>query len=107
MCNNLELIFLFNTDWYIGTESGSADILPRAEVSFNNSLSAEIEGGLLLLNGIEFANISEIIALQTGEMVPQHFVFEPGRLIFNTLELCNFVHRCVPVNTHPSILISK
>lgn len=99
--------FYIHTVWYIGTDTESTDILPKTEVSFNDSKRAVIEGGILYLNRAAFANISEIIASQTGEIESQHFIFEPGRLIYNTLELCNFVHRCVVVNTHPSILISE
>ena len=93
--------------WYIGTEPELGDILPKTEVSFNDSSRAEIQGGTLYLNGASFANVSEIIAAHYGELASIFFEFEPGRLVYNTLELCNFVHRCVAVETHPSILISE
>ena len=94
----------------------SDDILPKTEVSFNDSRRAEFEGGILYLNGSAFANISDLIALaeSTGEgdtvesdVGEGYFVFEPGRLVYNTLELCNFVHRCVAVETLPMILIRE
>ena len=95
----------------------SDDILPKTEVSFNASRRAEFEGGILYLNGAAFANISDLIARaeSTGERDTaaesdageSYFVFEPGRLVYNTLELCNFVHRCVAVETPPVILIRE
>ena len=95
----------------------SDDILPKTEVSFNASRRAEFEGGILYLNGVAFANISDLIARaeSTGERGTaaesdageSYFVFEPGRLVYNTLELCNFVHRCVAVETPPVILIRE
>ena len=105
------------TVWYIGTDPVSDDILPKTEVSFNASRRAEFEGGILYLNGAAFANISDLIARaeSTGERDTaaesdareSYFVFEPGRLVYNTLELCNFVHRCVAVETPPVILIRE
>jgi hypothetical protein len=100
--------------WYIGTDPVSDDILPKTEVSFNDSRRAEFEDGILYLNRVAFANISDLIARaeSTGERDTEsdgaeksYFVFEPGRLVYNTLELCNFVHRCVAVKTLPMILI--
>lgn len=97
-------------DWYIGTERGMADVLPRTEVSFNASQRAEIDGDLLYLNGVRFATLSEVSREDGGEDGGEGgggFALEPGRVVFNTLELCNFVHRCVEVGTSPSILIRE
>ena len=54
-----------------------------------------------------FATISEILSRVEVTENGVYFVFEPGRLVYNTLELCNFVHRCVAIDTSPSLLISK
>ena len=99
-------IFSFTTTvWYIGTEPEADDVLPRTEVSFNESRTAEIDRGILFLNGGAFANVSELITRSEG--TGAEFVLEPGRLVYNTLQLCNFVHRCVEVQSSPSILIRE
>ena len=77
-------------------------------MSFNNSQSAIVEDGVLYLNGAPFANVSEIIALAEGkeeDPSDNSFFFEPGRQLYNSLEFCNFVHRCSIVETLPSIVI--
>lgn len=99
-----------HTVWRIGSVRREDDILPNTEVSFNNSQSAAVQDGVLLLNGFAFANISETIALAEGKEEDPNdnfFFFEPGRTIFHSLEFCNFVHRCTLVETPPSILIRK
>ena len=86
------------------------DIFPKTEVSFNGSTRAEFEDGILYLNGVAFASISEIIARAEGreeDNEESFFVFEPGKLVYNTLEMCNFVHRCVAVATSPNVLIRE
>ena len=93
--------------WYIGTEAESDDVLPRTEVSFNNSMRAELEAGTLYLNGAAFASFSEIVRQVDGSTEETQFVLEPGRVVYNTLELCNFVHRCVAIQPSPAILIRK
>ena len=96
--------------WYIGSEKQTTDILPRTEVSFNNSRSATVDSGVLYLDGAAFANISEIIALAEGkeeDPADSLFYFEPGRLLYHSVEFCNFVHRCVVTETNPSIVIRK
>lgn len=94
----------FTTVWYIGTSRQADDILPRTEVSFNDSTRAEFDNGIFYLNGRQFANVSEIVhSSQEGS----YFLFEPGRLVYNTLELCNIVHRCVAVETSPKVFIRK
>ena len=101
-------IFSFTTTvWYIGTEPEADDVLPRTEVSFNDSRTAEIDRGILFLNGGAFASVSELITRSEGTGGAAEFVLEPGRLVYNTLQLCNFVHRCVEVQTAPSILIRE
>ena len=99
-----------HTVWYIGSETQATDILPRTEVSFNNSHSATVDSGVLYLDGAAFANISEIIALgdsKEEDPADSLFYFEPGRLLYHSVEFCNFVHRCVVTETNPSIVIRK
>ncbi len=99
--------------WSIGSEEGmvSLDIFPRTLVSFsNNSQSAAISGGVLYLGDQPFANLSEVLALTEGRAVnamDDQFYFEPGRLLYHSLEFCNFVHRCTFVTTSPAILLRK
>lgn len=79
-------------------------------MNFNESQSATIESGVLYLDQSAFANISEIIALADAkeeDPLDNLFFFEPGRLIYHSLEFCNFVHRCAVIRTSPSILIRK
>lgn len=79
-------------------------------MNFNDSESAIIDSGVLYLDVNAFANLSEIIALADGkEEDPSDnlFFFEPGRLLYNSLEFCNFVHRCAIIGTSPNILIRK
>lgn len=98
------------TVWLIGSEPRRDDILPTTKVSFNDSQSATVDAGVLYLDSIAFANLSEIIALDDGkEEDPgdNQYFFEPGRLLYNSLRFCNFVHRCALVGTRPSILIRK
>ena len=105
-----ELPLFIHTVWYIGSEKQTTDILPRTEVSFNNSRSATVDSGVLYLDGAAFANISEIIALAEGkeeDPADSLFYFEPGRLLYHSVEFCNFVHRCVVTETNPSIVIRK
>ena len=105
-----ELPLFIHTVWYIGSEKQTTDILPRTEVSFNNSHSATVDSGVLYLDGTAFANISEIIALAEGkeeDPADSLFYFEPGRLLYHSVEFCNFVHRCVVTETNPSIVIRK
>ena len=86
------------------------DVFPRTQVNFNNSQSATIDSGVLYLDVNAFANLSEIVALADGkeeDPFDNLFFFEPGRLLYNTLEFCNFVHRCAKISTSPSILIRK
>ena len=88
----------------------NTDILPRTEVSFENSHSAAVDGGILYLDDIAFANISEIIAVaeeKREDPADRFFYFEPGRLFYHSLEFCNFVHQCVVTETNPNILIRK
>ena len=99
-----------HTVWYIGSETQATDILPRTEVSFNSSHSATVDSGVLYLDGAAFANISEIIALGDGkeeDPADSLFYFEPGRLLYHSVEFCNFVHRCVVTETNTSIVIRK
>lgn len=86
------------------------DVFPRTLVSFNNSQSAAIAGGVLFLDDQAFASLSEVLALAEGRAVNEmdnQFYFEPGRLFYNSMEFCNFVHLCVFVTTNPSILLRK
>lgn len=79
-------------------------------MNFNDSQSATIDSGVLYLDANAFANVSEIIALADGkeeDLADNLFFFEPGRLLYNSLEFCNFVHRCAIIRTTPSILIRK
>ena len=98
-------------DWSIGSEvSDRVDIFPRTLVSFNNSRSATLSGGVLLLEDQPFATISEVVAISEGKEVDprdDEFYLEPGRLFYQSLEFCNFVHRCTVVNTGPYILIRE
>ena len=69
-----------------------------------------MDGGILYLDNVAFANISEILALAEGrgeDPADSSFYFEPGRLFYHSLEFCNFVHRCVVTETNPNILIRK
>ena len=98
--------------WYIGSDPilYVEDVFPRTQVNFNNSQSATIDSGVLYLDMNAFANLSEIVALADGkeeDPFDNLFFFEPGRLLYNTLEFCNFVHRCAKISTSPSILIRK
>ena len=98
------------TVWRIGSEQFRDDVFPQTRVNFNNSETATIESGVLYLDNNAFANLSEITALADGkEEDPSDnlFFFEPGRLLYNSLEFCNFVHRCAIIGANPSILISK
>ena len=54
--------------------------------------------------------MTEIIALAEGlaeDDVETQFVLEPGRLFYHTVEMCNFVHRCIVVEANPSVLIRE
>ena len=96
--------------WRIGSERLEDDVFPATQVNFNNSETATIESGVLYLDNNAFANLSEIVALADGkEEDPSDnlFFFEPGRLLYNSLEFCNFVHHCAIIGANPSILISK
>ena len=100
------------TVWYISSEPQSAqgDVLPRTQVSFAGSQSAAVDNGVIFLNGAPFANVSESIALAEAkgeDPADNELFFEPGRLLFNSLELCNFVHRCTIVRTSPTVVISE
>ena len=86
------------------------DVFPRTRVNFNDSQSAIIELGVLYLDMNAFANISEIVALADGkeeDFIDNLFFFEPGRLLYNSLEFCNFVHICAVIPATPTILIRK
>ena len=98
---------LFLIVWYIGSSPSLDNVLPKTEVGFNNSRRAAFEGGILYLDGAAFANVSETMGQADGVRERGDFVLEPGRLVYNTLEMCNFVHRCVAVETAPSILIRE
>ena len=90
--------------------SDRVDIFPRTLVSFNNSQSATVSDGVLLLDGQPFATISEVVAIAEGKEVDprdNQFYLEPGRLFYQSLEFCNFVHRCTIVNTGPAMLIRE
>ncbi len=103
-------VFLLNTVWQVGSETLSDDIIPKTEVSFNNSRSAAVQSGVLYVGGAPFANLSEVIALAEGKVedpADNELYLEPGRLYYNSLEMCNFVHRCVVAETAPSIVIRK
>ena len=93
----------------IGSEKGEDDILPRTDVSFNNGYTASLDNGVLYINNEPYTNVSEVIALV--DAVPEEEVgvlsFEPGRVFYHTLELCNHAHQCVASNPIPSIVIRK
>lgn len=96
--------------WFIGSEPSSEDIFPPTEVYFNGSTSAAIINGTLLIDGVAFANLSEIIALADGKPEDPNdsvFFIEPGRLFHHNLQLCNLVHNCVVLEAAPSVVIRK
>lgn len=96
--------------WRIGTEVGADDVFPATEVSFGGAESARINQRTLLLDGIPFAGLAEIFSLAEGadeSSVNDHMAIEPGRLHYHTVQFCSFAHKCVDVNTEPTIIIRK
>ena len=91
---------------------GAADILPPVEISLFqlNNPSATIDRGVLYRGNQVLRNVSEIIALAEGkEENPEdnYFFFEPGRLLYHSIEFCNFVHVCTIGAGTPGIVISE
>lgn len=110
--SKLTLLSFHYTDWAIGSdpEQYKDDVFPRTRVNFNESQSATIDSGVLYLDLNAFANLSEIIALADGkeeDPIDNLFFFEPGRLLYNSLEFFNFAHRSAVIGTSPNILIRK
>ena len=69
---------------------------------------ARIEGGVVYHGNVILANVSEAIALVEGKEEDEGdnlFFFEPGRLLYHSIEFCNFVHVCTVTMGIPSIVI--
>ena len=101
---------LFCVVWRIGSEIGLEDLFPATDVSFNHAESARIDGRTLYLDDVPFASLSEIFALADGadeDIVNDELTIEPGRFFYHTLEFCSFAHKCLDVETRPSIVIRK
>ena len=98
--------------WFIGSLASESDILPPVEISLLSlgASTATIERGVITRGSLVLANVSEIIALADGkeeESSDNEFYFEPGRLLYHSIEFCNNVHVCYVAMGTPSIVISK
>ena len=96
--------------WRLGSDFGLEDLFPATEVSFNRAESARIEGRTLYLDDAPFASLSEIFALADGvdeATATDELAIEPGRFFYHTLEFCSFAHKCLDVETRPSIVVRK
>ena len=92
--------------------AGTDDILPPVNISLANTevFTAAIDSGIILLGDTPFTNVSEVIALEEGKVqdpADNLFFFEPGRLVYHSVEFCNLVHVCTVSMGTPSIVIRK
>lgn len=88
------------------------DILPPVNISLANTnvFTATVERGEIFQGSRLFTNVSEVIALEEGkEQDPADnlFFFEPGRLLYHSIEFCNLVHVCTVSMGTPSIVIRE
>ena len=103
-------MFICFAAWFIGSTSGQRDILPPVEISLQglDSMTATLERGVLYRGTQVLTNVSEVIALAEGkeeDPADNLFFLEPGRLLYHSIEFCNFVHVCTVAMGTPSIVI--
>lgn len=69
---------------------------------------ATIDRGVVFQSSRVLGNVSEFIALAEGkeeDPADNRFFLEPGRLLYHSIEFCNFVHVCTVTTGTPSIVI--
>ena len=98
--------------WFIGTVPERSDVLPPVNISLLDTAftSAAIERGVILLGSRPLTNLSEVIALAEGkeqDPADNSLFFEPGRLLYHSIEFCNLVHVCTISPGIPSIVIRE
>ena len=92
----------FYIDWYIGSEPGQTDFLPVTDVSYSTEYHASINNGILFIDNIAFSNLS-----QPNTEGNSDWYFEPGRLIYHTVQFCTLAHNCITIDPRPAIVIRK
>lgn len=99
------------TDWSIGTDKDSADILPKTKVSHNGTeQSAIVQNATLFVGNVSLARVSELVARSQGkaeDLTDNIFRLEPGRVFYHHLDVCNLASRCVPVDLPAVAVISE
>ena len=107
--NNNNIVFCFAV-WFIGSEAGGNDVLPPVRINLlaYDVATATVDRGVVFQGERILANVSEVVALAASreeDAADSQLFFEPGRLLYHSIEFCNFVHRCTIAAGTPSIVI--
>lgn len=86
-------------DWYIGSEPEQTDILPVTDISYSTEYQASIDNGVLFIDNVAFSNLSQLNN--------DDWYFEPGRLLYHTIEFCTLAHNCKAIDPRPAIVVRK